>query len=328
MDFRHFHTSGDCRFRGRPVLNAAAHTSECPYRFVVFPNAGARRPLNLGFARGSGRAGVQETPRTWIETATEEDAFIAWVFRQANLRSRNYRACGLRRRLPACLRVLHVASIGDARRVLRRHPQLIHTALDTLLLGVTEFFRYPAVFSCLTDELPRLAFAERPLRIWSVGCSDGAELYSIAMLLTQLNLLDRAELLGTDCRRAAIDHASAGIYSLSAAARSLPAARLRTFFDPPDLSDGARIVRRIRERITWRQSDALTAIEPGPWDLIACRNFAMYLRPAAAERLWRSLASSLRIGGLLVIGKAERPCVPGIRFTSIGPCVFRRDGES
>ena len=64
-------------------------------------------------------------------------------------------------------------------------------------------------------------------------------------------------------------------------------------------------------------------MEPGQWDVILCRNMAMYLAPEAAAALWRNLDSLLRPGGILVLGKAERPT--GTRLSMIAPCVYRRD---
>jgi chemotaxis protein methyltransferase CheR/two-component system CheB/CheR fusion protein len=55
--------------------------------------------------------------------------------------------------------------------------------------------------------------------------------------------------------------------------------------------------------------------------LIACRNFAIYLQHPAAARLWRRLHSSLRPGGLLLTGKAERPTSG---FLRAGPCLYRK----
>jgi chemotaxis protein methyltransferase CheR/two-component system CheB/CheR fusion protein len=58
--------------------------------------------------------------------------------------------------------------------------------------------------------------------------------------------------------------------------------------------------------------------------MILCRNLAIYLRGAAAVRLWQSLLASLRPGGILVLGKAERP-LGADGLTAIGPCIYRRN---
>jgi len=84
-----------------------------------------------------------------------------------------------------------------------------------------------------------------------------------------------------------------------------------------------RLQRALRAAVRWRCGDALAAPEPGPWDLVLCRNVAIYLQPESAAVLWPSLATVLRPGGALVLGKAERPT--GVAdLVNEGPCVFRR----
>ena len=95
---------------------------------------------------------------------------------------------------------------------------------------------------------------------------------------------------------------------------------------PRGASASLRVSRAIRDQLTWRRADAVAAPEPGPWHLVLCRNMGMYLEPAAAERLWRGLASVLAPGGLLVLGKAERPGGAAAGLVPVGPCVYRRCG--
>jgi chemotaxis methyl-accepting protein methylase len=313
-------------------------------RHVVFTAAAPRSPLNLGrvataLAAPSGDSGSD------ARLPTDEDAFATWLLSRAGLDARSYRRTSLRRRVPACLRALHVKTIADARSLLWRNPALAPVGANALLIGVTSFFRDAAVFGLMSDQLlPALAGSGRRLRVWSAACSDGAELYSVAMLLAELNVLHRCELLGTDCRGEAVSRAAAGVYD-AATCRAVPPDLRGRYLQPVDsevasdrtgnpsnddeLHPPARRVRPLlRDAVTWRAADVLDAPEPGPWDLILCRNVAMYLRPATAERLWRGLAASLRPGGLLVVGKAERPAGAAAgRLAPVGPCVYRR-GEA
>ena len=83
----------------------------------------------------------------------------------------------------------------------------------------------------------------------------------------------------------------------------------------------------LRLAARWRTADVLAGPVPGPWDLILCRNLAIYLQPDANARLWAGLESALRPGGFLVTGKAERPAGPAAaRLRAAGPCVYRKQG--
>ncbi len=242
-----------------------------------------------------------------VAVAPEDDLdeFLAWVLGRAGLDAAAYRSPPLHRRLPACLRTLKVHSTHAARELLERKPHLLDRVVSSLLIGVTEFFREPAVFDSLSTQiLPALASHNRPLRIWSAACSNGAELYSMAILLAEAGLLEGSFLLGTDCRGDAIEQARWGRYEASAL-RPIPPAMRDTYFEPAGRY--WRPVEFLRRAVHWKAADLLTAVERGPWDILLWRNAAIYLKPGRAESVWRRLASALAAEGALITGKAERP---------------------
>jgi len=142
------------------------------------------------------------------------------------------------------------------------------------------------------------------------------------MLLVEYGALEpeSVESLGTDCRPDAHDRAAAGVFEPSAVKGLTPPLLQRYFrFDGVHY----QIHRAIRAAATWRRADLLSAPEPGAWDLVLCRNLAIYLQPEATAALWASLAAAVRPGGALVLGKAERPVgVAGL--VPDGPCIYRR----
>jgi chemotaxis protein methyltransferase CheR len=252
----------------------------------------------------------------------EEGAFIRSLFACAGLDASAYRHEPLRRRLHACLRAVRAGSIIDARRALAANPSLVPVAVNAMVIGVSSFFRDAPVYDEIAfNVLPSLFRAHRPARVWSVGCSEGQELYSVAILLAELGLLDGCYLLGTDCRSEAIQRARDGYYD-PGALRSVPKAWVEKYFHRQ--GDRWRIASSLRTAVQWRTADVTRVSEPGVWDLILCRNMAMYLRPEASGKLWEMFERALRPGGYLVMGKAERPA-NARRLSPVGPCLFRRD---
>ena len=310
---------------------AVSHAAR--FRHVVFPDTAG----GYGWAVNAAPRPAAEpcaalpapAPREAAPLAAGDESFLRWLLARSGLSFRHYKPETLARRLPACLRALRAPSAGHARRMIRRHPPLADTALDALLIGVTSFYRDAPVFESLARHtLPdllrrwRADAAPRNFRVWSVGCSDGAELYTVAMLLVELGALwpFRVELVGTDCRPAALGRAAAGAFD-EAALRAVPPPLLARYFTPE--GGGYRVQRALRAAVRWRHADAVAAAEAGPWDLVLCRNVAIYLQPEATASLWSALAAGLRPGGALVLGKAERPTgVAGL--APEGPCVYRR----
>lgn len=256
---------------------------------------------------------------------TSDERFARWVLAQHGLNVALYRVDPLRRRVAACLRSLGVSSVDHAHDLLAQRTDLVAAAVSVLLIGVTEFFRDHSVFEDLqTKVVPILSSRGGVLRVWSAGCSSGAELYSIGMVLAQAGLLSRSVLLGTDCRAEAISRAEQAVYSASTLA-VLPA-----FVRPGQIelvNGGWQPAAHLRERATFRVSDLSHTIEDGPWDLILWRNVAIYLTPEAADYVGDSLAAALRPGGFFVLGKAERPPASS-RLSAISRCIFRKMGEA
>jgi chemotaxis protein methyltransferase CheR len=296
----------------------AAPCGQCSFGHVRFASAPRLRGPAMDLSPRPSRSVVEHSSTL---LTSEDEVFLRWLLEQAGLNFEHYRPECLSRRLTACLRVLRAVSAAHARWLIDRSPRLLPLAIDTLLIGVSSFFRDPPVFDHLRPLLAQMARQGRVQRIWSVGCSDGQELYSIAFLLAELGVLHRFYLLGTDCRSEAVQRASRGAYHPTAL-RGLPAAHAGYFrYD----GERFRVQSWLRACLTWRCGSFVRAVEPGTWDLVLCRNMLIYLSPDAGAAVSRQLQRLLSPRGILVMGKAERPA--GDRLLKIGPCIFGRPNE-
>lgn len=158
----------------------------------------------------------------------------------------------------------------------------------SLAVSVSGLFRDPEQFDVLEHELlPPLLADGRRLRVWSAGCADGSELYSVALVLERLGALGRSSLLGSDLLDENLAAARAGVYG------------------------GVTFDACLRARIRWERRDLVRAgAAPGPWNLILCRNLAIYLAPAAKAVLHERLVATLAPGGVLLLGRSERLARP------------------
>jgi chemotaxis methyl-accepting protein methylase len=272
-----------------------------------------------GAARSAGNSIVSS--HSLRPTTAPAHGFVAWVMSRAGLDAKLYRHHPLARRLPACLRALRVGSADDARELLEDRPDLLPVAVNSLLIGVTEFFRDSHVFDNLrTSVLPDLA-NRRPLRVWSVGCSTGEELYSVAILLAEAGLLSGSFLLGTDCRIEAVERARFAVYR-DATVGTLPDTIRERYFEPA--GNRWRVIEPLRQA-HWEAAHLGVTVADGPWDMILWRNMAIYLNPGPAEMLWGRLSRALAPGGFLIVGKAERP-PSGLELMPVCRCIYRRRG--
>ncbi|WCS27470.1 protein-glutamate O-methyltransferase CheR [Methylobacterium sp. NMS14P] len=192
-----------------------------------------------------------------------------------------------------------------------------------ITVGETFFFRYAEQFNALRATiLPALIAArasERVLRIWSAGCSTGAEPYSLAILVHELlgdALPDwRVAILGTDISVEALATARAAEYGRWALRTMPPEDRLRYFtrlpVAPGIRREGGYALRpEYRGSVRFERGNLLTLVEPGPpqgepFDLILCRNVLIYFDARTVAAVVRGLGRRLRPEGWLLLGHAE-----------------------
>lgn len=188
--------------------------------------------------------------------------------------------------------------------------------VEELTIGETFFFRHLEMFHALRDHvLPDLIqrrSALRSIRIWSAGCSVGAEPYSLAILLHDL-LGDAAQdwsfkIVATDINRRFLALARAGVYDNWALRGMEPALLQRTFHR---VGARWRINDLYREAVTFRHhnlvQDKFPSIEHelSGLDLIICRNVIIYFDVVTNRRLADQFYRSLVPGGWLAVGHAE-----------------------
>lgn len=191
-----------------------------------------------------------------------------------------------------------------------------------ITIGETFFFRYAEQFAALRRTiLPDLIAARRStrtLRIWSAGCSTGAEPYSIAILVR--DLLGEAlgdwtvTILGTDISAAALATARAAEYGPWALRTLDTEERARWFRRTParpGLPQGGYALRQVfRPMVRFERQNLMSLIDgsepmPGGFDLILCRNVLIYFSAEHVNRIVRALSERLTPEGWLLLGHAE-----------------------
>jgi chemotaxis protein methyltransferase CheR len=190
--------------------------------------------------------------------------------------------------------------------------------IDAITTNETLFFRDSAPFELLQykilpdliDRRRKSAFSRStplPLRIWSAACSTGQELYSIAIILkemlgdlNQYNL----RLIGTDISNRAVAQASRGFYNKTEIERGLPGGKLDRYFSASD--GGWKIKDEIRAMASFSTINLLDNYPSlGKFDIIFCRNVAIYFSDQDKTNLYKRLASVLEPDGYLILGATE-----------------------
>ncbi len=189
----------------------------------------------------------------------------------------------------------------------------LEALISELVIGETSFFRHPAQFAAIEEEiLPALAGA-RPapaeLRIWSAACANGAEAASLALACGRNPALRRRDvsILATDVSRDAIRRARRLVFA-ERERRGLPAACDRAAFE--EAEGGRRLAEPFRRMLRFRQHNLLSATHPegtrgGPFDLVLCRNVLIYFDAPTVRRVLANIRARMAPDGWLLVGHAE-----------------------
>jgi chemotaxis protein methyltransferase CheR len=242
--------------------------------------------------------------------------FQALIYREAGIWLTDAKTALLTGRLSRRLRVLGLGSFSEYYDRITMDDEERLTMVDAITTNETHFFREPAHFQFLDQQvLPawqaeaRAGLRPRTIRVWSAGCSTGQEPYSLAMML-----VDRfpaaqgwsVEILATDLSRRALAIAEEGIWD-SAKAHEIPPHYLRAFMlkgvGPNQgiikAAPSIRVVRFLRLNL----NDAYPAI--GKFDLIFCRNVLIYFDMESRRRALERLLNHLAPEAYLFVGHAE-----------------------
>jgi chemotaxis protein methyltransferase CheR len=258
------------------------------------------------------------------------EAFRTRAYRLTGLDLTSYKAPQMQRRLAALLTRLRVNTFAEYARLLETSAERRQEFRDYVTINVSEFFRDAERFGELERRvLPELLAGGRPVRVWSAGCSMGAEPYSIAMLLRELAPGLSHTVLATDIDQTILDTARAGRGYLPSDIRNVGVERSGRWFDAEAHGRWA-ISPTARGLVRFQKHDLLRDPFPtGPFDLVACRNVVIYFTEAAKDRIYQGFVQSMRPGGVLFIGGTEaimRPQALGVQV--IGAGFYRKQGAS
>lgn len=237
-----------------------------------------------------------------------------------------YRSHQMERRLLAFLKRHGLADYMALGRALDTSREMLQEFRDYLTINVSEFYRNGEKFQELQERiLPELLRRRDKLRVWSAGCSHGAEIYTVVMLLEELTPGRSHSFLASDIDRSSLDKARTAVYAQQDLG-SLPDRFRDRHFKQADA--GWQLDRRLASRVEFTYHNMLEEPMPKDLDLILCRNVVIYFTEEAKGKLYRRFYESLVEGGVLFTGGTETIFLAReIGFQLRTPCFYQK-GET
>lgn len=209
--------------------------------------------------------------------------------------------------------------------------ELVHL-IDAVTTNKTDFFRESDHFAFLSQKaLPELRpdwGMTRSCKVWSVACSTGEEVYTLAMVLEErrrhVPTFDY-RILGTDISARAVETARAAIY---AQARIEPVSTefSKRYFlrGTGDRAGTVRVKPGLRRKAQFHRLNLMDESYPirDTFELIFCRNVIIYFDRKTQEALLRRLISYLAPGGYLFLGHSESLSGFDLGVVSVAPTIY------
>jgi chemotaxis protein methyltransferase CheR len=229
----------------------------------------------------------------------------------------DYSKASLKRRINRLFTLDRFPSFAEFRYRIRSDESYLKRFVEEITVNVTEMFRDPTFYKALrTDVLPVLA--TYPLiRIWHAGCSTGEEVYSMAILLHEANLLHKSLLYATDINPDVLEKAKEKIF---------PLVQMKQYSEnyiesggKNDFSsyytaayDRARFHKKLTEKMIFATHNLVSDRSFNEFQLIMCRNVMIYFDKDLQDRVLRLFDQSLEPLGFLALGSKET-----LRFSGI-----------
>ena len=253
---------------------------------------------------------------TMALTDIEVRLLVQAIFLRYGHDFRDYAPASLRRRVLQAQQRMGLGSISALQERVLHDPDQFAQLLQYLTVPVSEMFRDPAYFLALRRHVVPVLRTYPSLKIWVAGCSTGEEVYSLAILLKEEQLLDRTTIYPTDINPDSLAKARAGVYELS---------RVRQFTENHRLAGGtgslsdyysaahgaARLHPSLRERVVFSDHSLATDSVFAEVQLVTCRNVLIYFNRTLQERVIALFKDALCHRGFLGLGSRE-----SLRFTA------------
>ncbi len=259
------------------------------------------------------------------------DELLQFLAEERDFDLRGYKPTTLERRIRKRMNQLSLSEYGSYVEYIRGHPDETNELLNTILINVTEFFRDPAAWDVIAEDiLPYLLKRLRTgdsFRAWVAGCSTGEEVYSLAILVAEyfgsrISEFD-IKIYATDVDENALNIARRGEYAPERLRRVRPEWRHKYFSN----AKLPRVNRELRRMLIFGRSDLAQDAPISHVQMIVCRNVLIYFDSITQTHILNRLHYALDPGGILFLGKSESKLSNSTMFRPVDSRwrIFRKD---
>jgi len=228
---------------------------------------------------------------------------------------RQYSKAHILRRIRNRMAMSGLEDVSQIQSKVLKDETFAHDLLQDLSITVTEMFRDKDFYKSLRENVIPILKTYPFIKIWHAGCATGEEAYSMAIILQEEGLYDRATIYATDFNQHALNKAKEGIFSNALIKEYTLNYQLsggKESFSGYYTSNYGNIImnQSLKKNIVWANHNLVTDSVFAEVHLILCRNVLIYFDVDLQNKVQTLFYESLITGGILCLGSKE-----GLRFT-------------
>jgi chemotaxis protein methyltransferase CheR len=240
----------------------------------------------------------------------ELNLLLEAIFQRYRYDFRSYSMASLKRRVSRAMTEFSCETISGLQEKVLHDPVVFPRLLQYLTVQVSDMFRDPAYFRTLRERIVPLLKTYPSLKIWVAGCSSGEEVYSLAILLREEGLAERALIYATDINGEALRRAEAGVYPLDRVAAFTENHRLSgargSLSEYYTAAYGSAVFdRSLIKRVVFSDHSLATDHVFAEVQLVSCRNVLIYFDRQLQARAVGLFKDALVRRGFLGLGAKE-----------------------
>ncbi|MDW7690316.1 protein-glutamate O-methyltransferase CheR [Flammeovirgaceae bacterium SG7u.111] len=224
---------------------------------------------------------------------------------------RNYAMSSFKRRIKRITELYKFKSVDALIDKLETTPSFFEEFVSEITVNVTEMFRDPSFWKVLRDQIiPNILLNHNKISIWHAGCSSGEEVMSMAILLKEMDILDKSHIVATDVDTEIIDRAKKGVINMKNMdlnSKNYIRFEGRYTMDRYYTEENGKAILdpSLLAPVSFRKHDLVQGIVFSKFDLILCRNVMIYFNQTLQNDVLYKLHESLFKYGYLAIGSKE-----------------------
>lgn len=236
----------------------------------------------------------------------------------------DYAKASLKRRINRLFTLDRFPSFAEFRFRIKMNADYFTRFIEQITVNVTEMFRDPGFYQALRKEVLPVLSTYPFIRIWHAGCSTGEEVYSMAILLKEANLLHKSILYATDINPKVVQLAASGIF---------PLAHMKQYSENYIQSGGLcdfsgyytsgnnKVIfdQTFKKHMVFSAHNLAAESSFNEFQLIVCRNVLIYFDKDLQTRVLNLFSDSLERLGFIALGSKEslRLSPANVRFKQV-----------